>query len=59
MSSNLKPYPAYKDSGIEWLDDVPEHWDTIRFRLFYNLEKDNNKYEISETRKMGIILVFH
>ena len=21
-----KPYPAYKDSGIEWLGEVPEHW---------------------------------
>jgi type I restriction enzyme S subunit len=19
-------YPAYKDSGVEWLGDVPEHW---------------------------------
>ncbi|MDA0525168.1 restriction endonuclease subunit S [Methanococcoides alaskense] len=22
----MKPYPAYKDSGIEWLGEVPEHW---------------------------------
>ena len=22
----LKPYPAYKDSGIEWLGQVPVHW---------------------------------
>jgi type I restriction enzyme S subunit len=21
-----KPYPAYKESGIEWLGQVPEHW---------------------------------
>lgn len=19
-------YPAYKDSGVEWLGEVPEHW---------------------------------
>lgn len=24
--SNYKPYPAYKDSGIELIGDVPEHW---------------------------------
>ena len=23
----LKPYPAYKDSGIEWLGQVPAHWE--------------------------------
>ena len=25
-----QPYPAYKDSGVEWLGDVPEHWDVRR-----------------------------
>jgi type I restriction enzyme S subunit len=23
-------YPAYKDSGVEWLGEVPEHWDLMR-----------------------------
>ena len=23
----LKPYPAYKDSGVEWLGEVPAHWE--------------------------------
>lgn len=21
-----RPYPAYKDSGVEWLGDIPAHW---------------------------------
>lgn len=24
--AQLKPYPNYKDSGVEWLGEVPEHW---------------------------------
>ncbi|UFQ96582.1 hypothetical protein [Pseudomonas wenzhouensis] len=24
--SHYKPYPDYKDSGVEWLGRVPEHW---------------------------------
>lgn len=24
--SHYKPYPAYKDSGVEWIGKVPEHW---------------------------------
>ena len=24
------PYPAYKPSGIDWLADVPEHWDVVQ-----------------------------
>lgn len=27
-----KPYPAYKHSGVEWLGDVPAHWDVRRLR---------------------------
>jgi type I restriction enzyme S subunit len=27
MTTTLKPYPAYKDSGVPWLGKVPEHWE--------------------------------
>ncbi|MBS1769271.1 MAG: restriction endonuclease subunit S [Acidobacteria bacterium] len=25
---SFPPYPKYKPSGVEWLGDVPEHWDS-------------------------------
>lgn len=28
----LPPYPTYKPSGVEWLGDVPEHWDVKRLK---------------------------
>ena len=28
-----QPYPAYKPSGVEWLGDVPEHWEVKRFKF--------------------------
>ena len=27
MTSDLKSYPAYKDSGVEWLGEIPAHWE--------------------------------
>ncbi len=27
---NCKPYPEYKESGIEWLGEVPRHWEVKR-----------------------------
>ncbi len=27
MIDTLTPYPAYKDSGLPWLGQVPEHWE--------------------------------
>ena len=29
-SNGLPPYPAYKDSGVEWLERVPAHWEVRR-----------------------------
>lgn len=28
--SRYKPYPVYKDSGIEWLGEIPVHWGISR-----------------------------
>ena len=32
MIADLKPYSAYKPSGIEWLGDVPAHWNVCPLR---------------------------
>jgi type I restriction enzyme S subunit len=26
----FRPYPAYKGSGVEWLGQIPDHWDIAR-----------------------------
>ena len=31
---NLKPYPSVKDSGVEWLGEVPEHWEYATLRRY-------------------------
>jgi type I restriction enzyme S subunit len=28
-----QPYPAYKDSGVEWLGEIPAHWEVKRLRF--------------------------
>jgi len=32
-------YSAYKDSGIEWLGEVPEHWNLNRFKNIFRIRK--------------------
>jgi type I restriction enzyme S subunit len=27
-----KSYTGYKNSGVEWLGDVPEHWDVCQLK---------------------------
>ena len=36
MIADLKPYPAYQDSGVEWLGEVPEHWRVAALRHRYS-----------------------
>lgn len=32
-------YPAYKDSGVEWLGEVPAHWEPTRLRRLVEIKK--------------------
>ena len=46
--SHYKPYPKYKDSGVEWIGDVPEGWEVKRLRHiseFKNSSVDKKTYE--------------
>ncbi len=43
MKTNIQKYPAYKDSGVEWIEDVPFHWEVKKFkRVFYEIKKRSN-----------------
>ncbi|MDE0179671.1 MAG: restriction endonuclease subunit S [Gammaproteobacteria bacterium] len=35
MIAGLRPYPAYRDSGVEWLGTIPSHWISQPGRAFY------------------------
>ena len=37
-ASGLDPNPAMKDSGVEWLGEVPEHWNVVQLRRIVRLE---------------------
>ena len=56
--SKLERYPAYKDSGVEWLGEIPEHWQTQKMKylgkMFAGLtdkKGDDFNKEISEDKK--------
>jgi len=41
MIDALKPYPEYKDSGVEWLGEVPAHWEVRRLRYVVDMRVSN------------------
>jgi type I restriction enzyme, S subunit len=38
-------YPKYKDTGIEWLGKIPEHWNVIKNKYIWKEKKDINQSE--------------
>ena len=34
-------YPAYKDSGVEWLGEIPAHWDVKRLKEIATVQLSN------------------
>jgi type I restriction enzyme S subunit len=56
--SALPRYDRYKDSGIEWLGEVPKHWDVRRNLGVFDERKECNQPEeelLSVTVSRGII----
>ena len=33
-----QPYPNYNDSGVEWLGEVPEHWESRRLKTLCDMQ---------------------
>ncbi len=31
----MKPYPSYKDSGVEWIGEIPRHWTAKRLKYIF------------------------
>lgn len=38
----MKRYDSYKDSGVEWLGEIPSHWELKRWRLLLIENHDSN-----------------
>lgn len=44
--SHYQPYPKYKDSGIDWLGQVPEHWKIAQFKRLISIQNGSDHKSI-------------
>jgi type I restriction enzyme S subunit len=49
MITALKPYPAYKPSGVPWLGEVPEHWEVQPALAAYRPKQEKNAGMVEDT----------
>ncbi|MBE7670714.1 restriction endonuclease subunit S [Tenacibaculum piscium] len=36
--NNIKKYSTYKNSGVEWLGEIPEHWEVIKLKYLSEIK---------------------
>ena len=54
----MKKYPVYKDSGVPWLGEVPEHWEALKLRSILTPIAERNRPDLpllSVVREKGVI----
>ena len=52
VTKGLDPDVPMKDSGVEWLGEIPAHWESIRLKMLVNLI--NQKAESEKIRYIGL-----
>jgi type I restriction enzyme, S subunit len=58
MTADPRSYPEYQDSGVEWLDRIPAHWDCLPNRALFEEIKDQGHVDeplLSVTISKGLI----
>ncbi len=53
-----RPYPSYKASGMDWLGQIPEHWQVQRSKRVFKPRKElarQDDVQLSATQAYGVI----
>jgi len=51
----LKQYPKYKDSGIQWIGEIPEEWELERFKIRFKYQKGRIPENLDEVNGEGYL----
>ena len=54
----MNTYPSYKDSGVEWIGDIPSDWDIVRMCYVFktkSIKNTHNETNLSVYRDYGVI----
>ena len=54
----MHAYPKYKDSGIPWLGQIPEHWETDKMKHLFDERSEKghpNEQMLCATQSKGVI----
>ena len=51
----MRTYDSYKDSGIEWIGEIPRHWKVIKLKYEYKIQKGRIPKIVYDESKEGLV----
>lgn len=56
----MKKYDQYKNSGVEWMGEIPEHWEALSNKFIFKLNKNlvgkkSSEYDLLSLTLNGVI----
>ncbi|MDX9974309.1 MAG: restriction endonuclease subunit S [FCB group bacterium] len=54
----LRPYPAYKDSGVPWLGEIPAHWELRKTKYLFRERSEKgfpDEPHLAATQTKGVV----
>jgi type I restriction enzyme S subunit len=57
--NNFPRYDSYKDSGVDWLGDIPSHWEVIRSKRLFQQRTERARKDdgqLTASQKFGVIV---
>ena len=45
----MNKYNSYKDSGLEWIGEIPKHWKELPLRYYFDYTKGSNGQKLNKT----------
>ncbi|WP_061010291.1 restriction endonuclease subunit S [Vibrio sp. CUB2] len=57
VTKGINPNAPMRDSGVEWIGDVPEHWDVKKFKYIFKIRKriaGGTGYDVLSITQKGI-----
>ena len=51
----MNSYPLYKSSGINWLGEIPEHWNTQRLKYHVSINARTLTEDTHESREINYV----
>ena len=54
----FEKYDAYKDSGVDWIGEIPNHWCVEKSKWLFSLRKEKalkNEEQLTASQKYGMI----